>query len=248
MINRADSIKHHCVTFFHGSVVTYYVIVDFHMSQANYQLYQSNHPITKMFLSGNTQFFTTWNQALHQLFFLLSFLQDILSYSNNENYVKFCSWFDEFKCKIFIPVLMPATFMTMINYWAIHFMAPHLMLADLQIFYPPWLNHAVHTFITPIILGEFFITTHNIPTWKIGFKYATILMASYAGWIYPLGFFLNQWPYPFLEVLTITRHILFCPLMFIHGYFWYIVSRCAGNYIYGDYSGINVESSKKKEK
>ncbi|XP_065341434.1 androgen-dependent TFPI-regulating protein-like isoform X1 [Cloeon dipterum] len=247
MSSKTDGIKHHCVTFFHGSVVTYYAIVDFHMAQANYNLYQSDHPITKMFLCGVLHFFTTWNQVFHQLYFLLSLVQDLLTYSTNRDHLQFCSWFDSIKYKYFVPILMPATFMTMVNYWTIHLIAPHLMLAELLQFYAPWLNHAVHTFITPIILGEFFITTHGIPSWRKGFKYSTILMACYAGWVYPFGFLLGQWPYPFLEVMNATHHILFFPSMFIHGYFWYIVFRYAEKQLYGEYASTSAATNGKKK-
>ncbi|XP_065340098.1 androgen-dependent TFPI-regulating protein-like [Cloeon dipterum] len=219
MTNKTTVIKHHCVTCFHGFVVAFYAIVDFYMAQANYNLYQSDLPITKMFLGGAFHFFTTWNQTLHQFYFLLSLVQDLLTFSTNRNHVKFCLWFDSIRNKYFIPVIMPATFMTTVNYWTVHLMAPHLMLAELLKIYGPWLNHAVHTVIAPIIIGEFFLTTHGVPSWGKGFKYTTILMASYGAWVYPFGFILGQWPYPFLEEMNATHHILFFHSMFIEAYF-----------------------------
>ncbi|XP_059469941.1 androgen-dependent TFPI-regulating protein-like [Neocloeon triangulifer] len=241
---KGEGLKHHCLTFFHGSVVTYYALVDFHMALANYEIYQTDHPVTKMWLGGATQFYTTWNQVFHQLYFVLSLIQDILTYSTNNEHIKFCSWFDSIKYKFFIPIMLPSTFMTTINFWSIYWIAPHLMLADLIEFIPPWLNHAVHTFVTPIIIAEFIITSHGIPSWWKGFKYVTILMAAYAGWIYPLGYFLGQWPYPFLEVFNLTQHIFFCPTMFIHGYFWYIIFRYAEQHLYGEYSTRNSPEKK----
>jgi len=72
--------------------------------------------------------------------------------------------------------------MTMINFWGIYWIAPHLMLADLIDLLPPWLNHAVHTFVTPIILAELLLTPHGTPSCFKGFVNVTILMAAYAGW------------------------------------------------------------------
>jgi hypothetical protein len=72
--------------------------------------------------------------------------------------------------------------MTMINFWTIFWIAPHLMLADLVEQFPVWLNHAMHSFITPIILAEMLITPHGTPALRKGYFYVTVLMAAYAGW------------------------------------------------------------------
>jgi hypothetical protein len=60
---KADGLKLHCLTAFHGSVVAYYAIVDFHMLLASIKMLQIGHPITQMFLGGSLQFYTTWNQV-----------------------------------------------------------------------------------------------------------------------------------------------------------------------------------------
>lgn len=82
--------------------------------------------------------------------------------------------------------------MTTINFWSIYSTAPHLILAyDLLELMPPWLNHAMHTFITPIILTELLITPHGNKSFKDGFVYVSIMMTAYAGW-YILKFYKHK--------------------------------------------------------
>jgi hypothetical protein len=65
---RSDKIIIHprspyLVTTFHAVVVAYYIIMNVLMGIVSIRLYEAGHPVTKMFLGGVTQFFTTWNQV-----------------------------------------------------------------------------------------------------------------------------------------------------------------------------------------
>lgn len=48
-------------------------------------------------------------QVFHQIYFVLSLVQDIQTYSTKKEHVEFCLWFDDFKQKVFVPVMLPST-------------------------------------------------------------------------------------------------------------------------------------------
>ncbi|KAF4519365.1 hypothetical protein B566_EDAN011371 [Ephemera danica] len=216
---------------FHAAIVLYYVFVNYKMFTCSRRLKDSNHPITRMFLKGVTQFFTDWTQVIHQTYFVASLIQDILVLTGR--HPKVCQTLATCRQRLFGPVLLPATCLTVTNFWACYAVAPHLMLGDLVALYPRIMNHAMHTFIAPIAYAELLVTRHHVVPRSQGLVSATIFMSGYASWMYLISYLTDLWPYRFLVVMSVPQHFIFIPCMHLHGYFWFFVNEVLISFVWG---------------
>uniref|UniRef100_A0A3P9BXG7 Androgen-dependent TFPI-regulating protein n=1 Tax=Maylandia zebra TaxID=106582 RepID=A0A3P9BXG7_9CICH len=82
-------------------------------------------------------------------------------------------------------------------FWAIFAYDRELVYpATIDTFFPPWMNHAMHTFVLPILLGEVLMQPHVYPQTKhaltalgiVGLAYLSIIWVymSVGIWVYPL--------------------------------------------------------------
>jgi len=103
-------------------------------------------------------------QVFHQIYFTLSLVQDILTYSTKKEHVEFCAWFDDFKQKVFVPVMLPSTFVSL----SLHL---HIFKNLIKRYFPD--DH--DKFLEHILYG----TTFNLGTWFIGVD-STMAESRYA--------------------------------------------------------------------
>uniref|UniRef100_A0A3P9LU01 Androgen-dependent TFPI-regulating protein n=1 Tax=Oryzias latipes TaxID=8090 RepID=A0A3P9LU01_ORYLA len=54
--------------------------------------------------------------------------------------------------------------------------------ASIDSFFPPWINHAMHTFVLPISLGEVLVQPHTYPQQKHALAALTLVGSAYLSW------------------------------------------------------------------
>ncbi|XP_005993638.1 androgen-dependent TFPI-regulating protein isoform X3 [Latimeria chalumnae] len=67
---------------------------------------------------------------------------------------------------------------------------------------PLWLNHAMHTFILPLLLLETYIVPHHYPSKKMGLLGLTAFCFLYLMWIFWINYASGIWVYPILAKLN----------------------------------------------
>uniref|UniRef100_H2MEE6 Androgen dependent TFPI regulating protein n=1 Tax=Oryzias latipes TaxID=8090 RepID=H2MEE6_ORYLA len=70
--------------------------------------------------------------------------------------------------------------------------------ASIDSFFPPWINHAMHTFVLPISLGELLVQPHTYPQQKHALAALTLVGLAYLSWILWVYVSVGVWVYPLL--------------------------------------------------
>ncbi|KAK0149920.1 Androgen-dependent TFPI-regulating protein [Merluccius polli] len=80
--------------------------------------------------------------------------------------------------------------------------------ATIDTFFPPWMNHAMHTFVFPILLGEFLVQPHFYPKTQHGLGALGVVGLSYLSW-YVISYTViwvylsvGIWVYPLLGLFS----------------------------------------------
>ncbi|XP_036671701.3 androgen-induced gene 1 protein [Drosophila suzukii] len=93
----------------------------------------------------------------------------------------------------------------------------------LDLVYPNWLNHAMHTFVVVYALVEMGVTRHQYPPRRRGFAGLGAFMAGYLVWLHFVWFRTGIWVYPFLGGLQWPLRILFFALIMALGFGYYLL-------------------------
>ncbi|XP_005742530.1 androgen-dependent TFPI-regulating protein [Pundamilia nyererei] len=77
------------------------------------------------------------------------------------------STLSKFKDLLFSVFAFPVGTFVVLLFWAIFAYDRELVYpATIDTFFPPWMNHAMHTFVLPILLGEVLVQPHVYPQTK----------------------------------------------------------------------------------
>ncbi|KAJ3610819.1 hypothetical protein NHX12_022910 [Muraenolepis orangiensis] len=74
--------------------------------------------------------------------------------------------------------------------------------ATIDAFFPPWMNHAMHTFVFPILLGEFLVQPHTYPKTLHGLAVLGVVGLSYLSWVIWVYLSVGVWVYPLLGLFS----------------------------------------------
>ncbi|XP_071854391.1 androgen-induced gene 1 protein-like isoform X4 [Apostichopus japonicus] len=171
---------------------------------------------------GEYKFFTIWCLILQLVYFFWSCITDMVSASAPHSSagratVAFRDWF-------LAAIVFPIGSLVVITFWAIYGMNRELIFpAALDEFFPAWLNHALHTFVLPLLLIDMLLVKHKYPSRISGILGAVGFALCYLVWILYLGFAKDIWVYPFLKVLEGPYFILFFAVMTVVLIIFYII-------------------------
>ncbi|XP_017059399.2 androgen-induced gene 1 protein [Drosophila ficusphila] len=91
----------------------------------------------------------------------------------------------------------------------------------LDLVYPGWLNHAMHTFVVVYALLELAITHHRYPSRMKGFIGLGLFMVGYLAWIHFVWWVTGIWVYPFLGGIPWFLRVGFFILVMVLGFVYY---------------------------
>uniref|UniRef100_A0A3B4TKW0 Androgen-dependent TFPI-regulating protein-like n=1 Tax=Seriola dumerili TaxID=41447 RepID=A0A3B4TKW0_SERDU len=124
-------------------------------------------------------------------FFGLAALNDLQAGKKSETTLSRC------KDLLFSVFAFPVGMFVVLLFWTIFAYDRELVYpATIDTFFPPWINHAMHTFVLPVLLGEVLVQPHIYPQTKhalaalgvVGLAYLFIIWVflSVGIWVYPL--------------------------------------------------------------
>ncbi|XP_053612298.1 androgen-induced gene 1 protein-like [Plodia interpunctella] len=168
-------------------------------------------------------FLTIWCFILQTLYFSVSFLNDISGTNapapNKTPLIRTIK--DNLFSLAFPMALYVSTF-----FWAIYYIDKESVFPDyIEMKFPVWLNHMLHTFVAVFVLIEIFITNRTYPSRSFGISLMITFASVYTIWMHIVHARNGLWPYPMFEVFNIPQRI---------GYFAVSAAFQVGYYIFGE--------------
>uniref|UniRef100_A0A8C5ARX5 Androgen-dependent TFPI-regulating protein n=1 Tax=Gadus morhua TaxID=8049 RepID=A0A8C5ARX5_GADMO len=109
------------------------------------------------------------------------------------------------RCKdlLFSVFVFPVGMFVVLLFWMIFAYDRELVYpASIDAFFPPWMNHSMHTFVFPILLGEFLVQPHVYPKTKHGLVALGVVGLSYLSWVIWVYLSVGIWVYPLLGLFS----------------------------------------------
>ncbi|KAM8947702.1 androgen-induced gene 1 protein-like [Pelodytes ibericus] len=164
---------------------------------------------------GRWKYLTFINQVLQTIFFGVCFLADLcLLLLSSKN--RLCSFLVNLRDLIFSVLAFPIGVFVVTSFWSIYAYDRELVYPEiLDTFIPQWLNHAMHTYVLPLLLIELFACSHQYPSKKRGLLALSIFCLAYLSWILWVHHASGIWVYPILEKLDVVGMSVFIAVSYV---------------------------------
>ncbi|XP_061692791.1 androgen-dependent TFPI-regulating protein isoform X1 [Syngnathoides biaculeatus] len=142
---------------------------------------------------GPWKYLTFLNLLLQMVFFGLAAVNDLHHGKNSASTLNRCT---DLMFSIFA---FPVGMFVVVLFWTIFAYDRELVYpATIDAFLPPWTNHAMHTFVLPLVLGEFLVQYHAYPQTKCALATLGLVGLGYLFWIVWVYVSAGIWVYPLL--------------------------------------------------
>ncbi|XP_029962558.1 androgen-dependent TFPI-regulating protein [Salarias fasciatus] len=142
---------------------------------------------------GPWKYLTFLNLLLQMVFFGLAAVSDLQSEKHSERILTRC------KDLLFSVFAFPVGMFVVLLFWTIFAYDRELVYpASIDTFFPPWINHAMHTFVLPVLLGEVLVQPHAYPQTKHALAALGVVGLAYLSWIIWVYLSVGIWVYPLL--------------------------------------------------
>nr|XP_046258711.1 androgen-dependent TFPI-regulating protein isoform X2 [Scatophagus argus] len=181
---------------------------------------------------GPWKYLTFLNLVLQMSFFGLATVSDLQPKEKSGSTLNRC------KDLLFSVFAFPVGMFVVLLFWIIFAYDRELVYpATIDTFFPPWINHAMHTFVLPVLLGEVLVQPHIYPQTKHALAALGVVGFSYLFWIIWVYLSVGIWVYPLLG------HFSTAGLM---GFFFFNMSVVTLLYVLGDKLNSHVWSTNRK--
>ncbi|KAJ8014346.1 hypothetical protein DPEC_G00039280 [Dallia pectoralis] len=110
---------------------------------------------------------------------------------------------NKWKDLVFSVLAFPVGMFVVLLFWIIFAYDRQLVYPEtLDAFFPHWMNHAMHTIVMPILLGEILLAPHVYPKTRTGLAAVGIIGLAYMGWVMFIYLAVGLWVYPLLGLLS----------------------------------------------
>ncbi|CAJ1067801.1 androgen-dependent TFPI-regulating protein [Xyrichtys novacula] len=151
---------------------------------------------------GPWKYLTFLNLLLQMCFFGLAALSDLQEKS--ESFLSRC------KDLLFSVFVFPVGMFVVLLFWVIFTYDRELVYpATIDAFFPPWMNHAMHTFVLPVLLGEVLLQPHVYPKRKHAITALSVVGVAYLSWIIWVYLSVGIWVYPLLGYFSSAGLVFF---------------------------------------
>ncbi|XP_073438567.1 androgen-dependent TFPI-regulating protein-like isoform X1 [Dendrobates tinctorius] len=194
---------------------------------------------------GRWKYLTFLNQVLQTTFFGVCLLCDLLQLClSNRN--RLCSVLTRVKDCIFAALAFPVGVFVFASFWSIYAYDRELVYPkELDSIIPQWLNHAMHTFILPLMLIELVTCSHQYPSKKSGLAVLVSFGIVYLSWVYWVHYAADIWVYPILAKLDAVGMLVFFTSSFLIMLTFYLFGEWLTRLRWG--SGRPSKKKKKKK-
>uniref|UniRef100_UPI0037E84247 androgen-dependent TFPI-regulating protein n=1 Tax=Semicossyphus pulcher TaxID=241346 RepID=UPI0037E84247 len=142
---------------------------------------------------GPWKYLTFLNLLLQMCFFGLAAVNDLQHGKNSDSSLSRC------KDLLFSVFAFPVGMFVVLLFWTIFAYDRELVYpASIDAFFPPWINHAMHTFVLPVLLGEVLLQPHVYPQMKPALAALAAVGLAYLFWIVWVFLSVGVWVYPLL--------------------------------------------------
>uniref|UniRef100_H3D6E0 Androgen dependent TFPI regulating protein n=1 Tax=Tetraodon nigroviridis TaxID=99883 RepID=H3D6E0_TETNG len=144
---------------------------------------------------GPWKYLTFLNLLLQMFFFGLAAVNDLQPHP--ESALNRCKDF------LFSVFVFPVGMFVVLLFWTIFAYDRELVYpATIDAFFPPWINHAMHTFVFPVLFGEILMQPHTYPRTKHALVALTVVGVCYLSWIIWVFLSTGIWVYPLLGLFS----------------------------------------------
>ncbi|XP_054456745.1 androgen-dependent TFPI-regulating protein [Anoplopoma fimbria] len=179
---------------------------------------------------GPWKYLTFLNLLLQMSFFGLATLNDLHAGEKSESTLNRCKDF------LFSVFAFPVGMFVVLLFWTIFAYDRELVYpATIDTFFPPWINHAMHTFVLPILLGEVLVQPHIFPQTKYALAALGGVGSAYLFWIVWVYLSVGIWVYPLLAHFSTAGLV---------GFFFFNMSVVTLLYVLGDKLNCHVWSKR----
>ncbi|XP_067465681.1 androgen-dependent TFPI-regulating protein [Thunnus thynnus] len=177
---------------------------------------------------GPWKYLTFLNLLLQMSFFGLAAVNDLQPGKNSERTLTRC------KDLLFSVFAFPVGMFVVALFWTIFAYDRELVYpASIDTFFPPWINHAMHTFVLPVLLGEVLVQPHVYPPTKHALAALGAVGLAYLFWIIWVYLSVGIWVYPLLGHFSTAGLV---------GFFFFNMSVVTLLYLLGDKLNSHVWS------
>uniref|UniRef100_A0AAY4DZ11 Androgen dependent TFPI regulating protein n=1 Tax=Denticeps clupeoides TaxID=299321 RepID=A0AAY4DZ11_9TELE len=104
---------------------------------------------------------------------------------------------------LFSVFAFPMGMLVVLFFWSIFAYDRQLVYPEaMDTFFPPWMNHAMHTLVLPILLGEVLLQPHVYPKTRNGIALLGIAGMAYFTWVMWVYLNVGMWVYPLLGLFS----------------------------------------------
>ncbi|CAL1578365.1 unnamed protein product [Knipowitschia caucasica] len=169
---------------------------------------------------GPWKYLTFLNLLLQMVFFGLAAASDLQDGKKTQSSLNKC------KDLLFSVFGFPVGMFVVLLFWSLFAYDRELVYpASIDKFFPPWMNHAMHTFVLPILLAEVFIQHHVYPKTQQAVGALTLVGVSYLSWIVWVYLSVGIWVYPLLKYFSAVGLV---------GFFLFNMTVVTGLYVAGE--------------
>ncbi|XP_026210052.1 androgen-dependent TFPI-regulating protein [Anabas testudineus] len=142
---------------------------------------------------GPWKYLTFLNVLLQMSFFGVAAVNDLQLGRKSESTLNRC------KDLLFAVFAFPVGTFVVLFFWTIFAYDRELVYpATIDTFFPPWMNHAMHTFVLPFLFGEVLVQPHVYPQAKHALAVLGLVGFAYLSWIIWVYISAGIWVYPLL--------------------------------------------------
>ncbi|XP_006864183.1 PREDICTED: androgen-dependent TFPI-regulating protein [Chrysochloris asiatica] len=223
---------------YHFLILSWYIFLNYYISQS-----EGDPQKSKIFQNGGQwKYLTFLNLFLQAIFYGVACLDDVLKRITRKKVIKFITAFRDL---LFTSLAFPLSTFVFSLFWAIYLYDRELIYPKaLDDMFPEWLNHAMHSFIWPLSLAEFFLRPHRYSSKKTGLSVMAVSTLAYIGrvlWIYNNT---GTWVYPVFANLSPAGRAAFFSLSYCLSIGIYVFGEKLNHLIWGDM----VQPGRKKQK
>ncbi|XP_064539201.1 androgen-induced gene 1 protein [Drosophila montana] len=156
---------------------------------------------------GKFKYLTFLDVIVQAIYHSVALLNDI--FGNNTVTVAPKSCLRQVRDYIFATFAFPIAHNVCISFWVIYVWDRELIFpAALDLIFPNWLNHVVHTNVALLAIMDMFTCFRRYPSRLAGVTGNVAFMLLYIIWVNIVRYFSGQWVYPLLEVLPVPLRCL----------------------------------------
>nr|XP_003223614.1 PREDICTED: androgen-dependent TFPI-regulating protein [Anolis carolinensis] len=186
------------IFFFHGLGLAWYAYLVYAISLITKKNVEK--PSDVLAYGGQWKFLTVLNLAFQAVFYGVSMLTDAFVLMKKHRIAKSMFFFRDL---LFGGLAFPLSMFVFTSFWMLYSYDRELVYPkSLDLVFPVWMNHAMHTAIFPLTMLDLFSTPRRYPSKGKGLSLLGIGGFSYLCWVLWIYSVTGKWVYPVFEVLS----------------------------------------------